>query len=73
MTIFLKDKIKYKDRGQHSNMLASMISFYFPERYVKDFLRSSKIYYDPDPEHSNINFRYKEMSSYQRTPWVLAI
>lgn len=30
MTIFLKDRIKYKDRGLHSNILASMISFYFP-------------------------------------------
>lgn len=49
MTIFLKDKIKYKDRGNHSTMLASMISFYFPERYIKDFISSSKIYYDPYP------------------------
>jgi hypothetical protein len=30
-------------------MLASMISFYFPERYISDFISSSKIYYDPYP------------------------
>lgn len=54
-------------------MLASMISFYFPERYIKDFLSSSRIYYDPDPEHSNIGARYKQMTTYKRTPWVLSI
>jgi hypothetical protein len=59
MTIFLQDKIKYKDRSNHSSMLASMISFYFPERYVRDFISSSRIYYDPYPEQSNIGARYK--------------
>lgn len=59
MTIFLKDKIKAKDKNNYSNMLASMISFYFPQRYIKDFISSSRIYYDPDPEHSNISARYK--------------
>jgi hypothetical protein len=44
-------------------MLASMISFYFPERYIRDFISSSKIYYDPYPENSNIGARYKEMLS----------
>ncbi len=73
MTIFLKDKIKYKDRANHSTMLASMISFYFPERYIRDFISSSKIYYDPYPENSNIDARYKEMSNHQRLPWILAI
>lgn len=54
-------------------MLASMISFYFPERYIRDFISSSKIHYDPYPENSNINARYKEMLSSTRTPWILAI
>lgn len=54
-------------------MLASMITFYLPERYVKDFVSSSRIYYDPYPEQSNIGARYKEMLSSQRLPWILAI
>lgn len=54
-------------------MLASIISFHFPERYIKDFLSSSRIYYDPDIENSNIGARYKEMSNSSRTAWILAL
>jgi hypothetical protein len=55
MTIFLKEKIKYKDRTSRSSELAHLISFHFPERHIKDFLTSSRIYYDPNPERSNID------------------
>lgn len=50
-----------------------MISFYFPERYISDFISSTRIYYDPYPQFSNINARFKEMSNDQRLPWILAI
>jgi hypothetical protein len=56
MTIFYKDKILHADRGTEevTKILASVISFDFPERHVSDFLEASRIYYDANPEHSAI-------------------
>lgn len=37
-----------RDSPEIMKVLASVISFEFPERHVKDFLYSSKIYYDSE-------------------------
>lgn len=45
------------DRGtpEVTKILASAISFDFPERHIRDFLYASRIYYDSAlPEQSNL-------------------
>lgn len=52
MTIFLKDKILYKDKNKNDNFtsdITKLVSFEFPERHTRDYLKASRIYYDPNP------------------------
>lgn len=55
-TIFYYKPLLHSARNSEevTKILASVISFDFPERHVKDFLEASRIYYDANPEQSNI-------------------
>lgn len=58
MTVFLKKPIFYKDRKTEINqtLILQLIHYHLPERHIKDYLQSSRFYYDPDPLKSKINF-----------------
>jgi len=66
MTIFLKEKMLHKDKAANEDnisLLSRLVSFEFPERHTKDFLKASRVYYDPNPQQSNIGVRIKELST----------
>ena len=50
-TIFYYKPLLQSNRGTEevTKILASVISFDFPERHVRDFLHSSRIYYEMMP------------------------
>ncbi len=52
-------------------VLASVISFEFPERHVRDFLYSSKIFYDSE---GSVTIPGDELSTHQnKTPWKVSL
>lgn len=58
-----------------TQILSSVLSFDIPERHVKDFLYASRIYYDANPEQSNIGAPNTELAKTEerRTPWVISL
>jgi hypothetical protein len=55
-------------------IMADVISFDFPERHVRDFVTSSRIYYDHMPTNSAIGVPLQDLIKTHegRTPWVLS-
>ena len=75
-TIFYHRPLLHSTRSTEevTKILASVISYDFPERHVNDFIQSTRIYYDSNPEHSNIDAPYVELAKQERrTPWVLSL
>ncbi len=76
-TIFYHRSLPYMERGdaEVTRILSSALSFDFPERHIKDFLISSRIYYDANPETSKIGAKAELASNQEekRTPWVIAL
>lgn len=74
MTVFLRQPILYKDRKAEPNptKILKLIHYYLPERHIKDYLQSSRFYYDPDPLKSKVSFGTNEyVENGKRTPWVI--
>ena len=58
-----------------TKILASVISFDFPERHVRDFISSSRIYYDSTmTDQTNSNIGAEELLKRRnKTPWVISL
>lgn len=75
-TIFYYKPLLQLDRStaEVTQILSSVLSFDIPERHVKDFLHASRIYYDANPEQSNIGAPNNELTKDEkRTPWVISL
>lgn len=74
-TIFLKERLLQSDRdSQRGTEIMSEVISDFPERHIKDFLEASRIYYDANPEQSNIGAPTQELTRQEkRTPWVISL
>ena len=53
-------------------MISELISFELPEKYIKDYLISSKIYYDPIPSESRVNIPFT-ITNKSTSPWVISL
>ena len=53
MIIFPKEKILSRDKGKIQSRILNDMQF-FPERHVKDYLRTTRYFFDPDPYSSKI-------------------
>ena len=56
-------------------ILGSVLSFDFPERHVRDFLYSSRIFYDAvAPEQGGMGLSVEELTRQKnKTPWILSL
>lgn len=46
MTVFLKNKICYRDIAKNQGIILEMIMQVLPERHVKDYIQATRLYYD---------------------------
>jgi hypothetical protein len=46
MTVFLKNKICYRDIGKNQGIILEMIMQVLPERHVKDYIQATRLSYD---------------------------
>jgi DNA-directed RNA polymerase beta' subunit len=63
-----KDEIT---KAQVNKILASVISYDFPERHVRDFLYASRIYYDANQLDQNVGMELSRKEN--KTPWVISL
>ena len=73
-TIYYYSTLRQADRGKDSvtKVLASVISFDFPERHVRDFLHSSKIYFEMASQERGMNLPGEEFArKSNQTGWIL--
>lgn len=76
MTIFYVKRLLQcdRDKPEVTNLLGQLISFDFPERHIRDYLTKTRIYYDPNPEESNIGAPYSyDNKNSSKSPWVVSL
>ena len=57
-----------------TKILASVISFDFPERHARDFLESSRIFYDSTQIDQSLGGQGEDLvRKVNRTPWVISL
>lgn len=75
MTIFLKEKIfnaESKTNARAREAILEMIVLHFPERHIRDYIQSSRLYYDYNYSESKAGFGMKENEKdLKRLPVVL--
>jgi len=74
MTVYLRDKILFKDIGKHQMTVLNMITQVLPERHIKDYIQATRLYYDYNYQESKAGFAYDTHNNdLKRLPIVLNI
>lgn len=75
MTIFLKDKITYKEAKEAEKVkekILEMIVLHLPERHIRDYIQATRLYYDYNYQESKVGFPLKDNEKeVKRLPLVL--
>ena len=75
MKIFYQSKLikTQMDQTELNDILSWLVSYELPERFLQDFIKSTSIIFDPDPENSHAGISCYDFIDQQKSPWVLCL